>query len=613
MSPAKTIALAILLGSAVLPTGPSFAVAQDVEPTPAEMKLIRAAEAKRIASIKNVYGTVVSVLGPNGKGTGSGVVFDSHGFALTNHHVVAAVGKKGKAGLADGKVYNWDLVGTDPAGDIAIIQLRGRDTFQAARIADSTKVRQGDWTMAMGNPFGLAQDHTPTVTLGIVSGVHRYQGGGMVYGNCIQVDSAINPGNSGGPLMNMRGEVIGINGRAAFAERGRVNVGVGFAVSAEQVKNFIPDLLATKVAQHGTLDAQFAMREGKVICEAINLDSRAARAGLKLGDRLVSVNGEPIETSNELANVIAMLPTDWPVHVVYEHEGQEFDFSVRLSPLTIAPRPQPPPVAPEGPDPSEDEKAPEKEGPQKDKKPGKRPVQGRRPKLPPMPPGSFLSMKVNRANARRIFEQWQSGIDTAAVGEDVIALQWSDKVGREAGESTAKCTITSDGRFLLKDDQRMVYRTPKGLFERRGDAEPTSLMINEALSQPDVLAVAMQAARYNASILNDLGEPTLDGGDVVNGQLAFRLRFEEKTTDPFFVWFSLASPRTLLKAGFDKDGTISRPAVVFNESAETKAFQWSRQRRFITGVRGEIKTEWTASDEKIVDVPEELRSADDSE
>src|SRR5207237_5136646 len=132
----------------------------------------------------------------------------------------------------------------------------------------------GDWSMAMGNPFVLAEDQHPTVTLGIVSGTHRYQPGDglntLVYGNCIQVDSSINPGNSGGPLFNLRGEVIGINGRGSFEERGRVNVGLGYAISSKQIKNFIPELLATKIVQHGTLDTVFGNPQAGVLCHHLN-------------------------------------------------------------------------------------------------------------------------------------------------------------------------------------------------------------------------------------------------------------------------------------------------------------------------------------------------------
>ena len=170
-------------------------------------------------------------------------------------------------GLADGKLYRWKLIGTDPGGDLAIIQLEGKEVFPATRLGNSDEVKVGDWALAMGNPFILTEDQVPTVTLGIVSGVKRYQPGAgqnqLVYGNCIQVDSSINPGNSGGPLFNFKGEVIGINGRGSFKERGRVNVGLGYAISANQIKNFIPDLLATKLVEHATLDASFPIGVGK--------------------------------------------------------------------------------------------------------------------------------------------------------------------------------------------------------------------------------------------------------------------------------------------------------------------------------------------------------------
>ena len=208
-----------------------------------ELEAVRTAESARIAAIDKVYGSVVAIYGNNRAGGGSGVLFDPRGYALTNFHVVAGAGPEGWAGLADGKLYRWDLVGMDPGGDLAIIRLKGKDRFPFSAIGDSNKVRVGQWAMAMGNPFVLAEDQKPTVTLGIVSGIQRYQfgagGNTLVYGNCIQVDSSINPGNSGGPLFNMHGEVIGINGRGSFEERGRVNVGVGYAISSEQCKNFL--------------------------------------------------------------------------------------------------------------------------------------------------------------------------------------------------------------------------------------------------------------------------------------------------------------------------------------------------------------------------------------
>jgi S1-C subfamily serine protease len=205
-----------------------------------ELARVKAAEAARVRAIDEVYGAVVAVYGNERQGGGSGVLFDPAGLALTNHHVIAGTAEGGWAGLADGKLYRWRLVGADPGGDLAVIQLAGQRPFPFAPLGDSDLVRVGQWALAMGNPFALAEDQRPSVSLGIVSGVNRFQQGTglnqLVYGNCIQVDSSINPGNSGGPLFNLDGQIIGINGRGSFEERGRVNVGLGYAISANQIK-----------------------------------------------------------------------------------------------------------------------------------------------------------------------------------------------------------------------------------------------------------------------------------------------------------------------------------------------------------------------------------------
>ena len=201
---------------------------QPTELAPSQLAAVRKLEQKRIAAIDQVIGSVVAVYDDDRQGGGSGVIIDPSGIALTNHHVIAAAGVSGWGGLADGKLYRWDLIATDPGGDVAIIQMQGDQEFPFTPLGDSDKVRVGDWALAMGNPFILTEDQVPTVTLGIVSGIKRYQPGAgenqLVYGNCIQVDSSINPGNSGGPLFNLKGRVVGINGRGSFKERGRVNV-----------------------------------------------------------------------------------------------------------------------------------------------------------------------------------------------------------------------------------------------------------------------------------------------------------------------------------------------------------------------------------------------------
>ncbi|MEX0585304.1 MAG: trypsin-like peptidase domain-containing protein, partial [Pirellulales bacterium] len=328
-----------------------------------ELAKVKAAEDARVRTIEGVYGSVVAIYGNNRQGGGSGVLYDPAGYALTNYHVVAGAGKEGWGGLADGKLYRWKLIGMDPGGDVAIIKLSGKDRFPIAPVGDSETVRVGDFTMAMGNPFVLAEDQRPTVTLGIVSGVKRYQPGQtmtmLVYGNCIQVDSSINPGNSGGPLFNMAGEVIGINGRGSFKERGRVNVGVGYAISSEQIKNFIPDLLATKTALHGTLDAVFDDRAKGVTCYQLNLDSKIAQLGLAIGDRLISFDGQKIADANHYTNLVSTIPAGWPVEVVFERAGEEKSVWLRLPELPYGqPKKRPSAKKPDQPAPKKDQKKP---------------------------------------------------------------------------------------------------------------------------------------------------------------------------------------------------------------------------------------------------------------
>src|SRR5207253_9612163 len=183
----------------------------------------------RIETNGKVQPAVVAVFGADMNGGGSGVLIDPDGYALTNFHVVSD-NKALRCGLADGVLYDAVVVGLDKVGDVALIKLlpkekvKGPDgqeadkPFPFVKLGDSDKVQPGDWSLAMGNPFLLAHDFTPTVTFGLVSGTHRYQepsGLLLEYTDCIQIDTSINPGNSGGPLFNMAGELIGINGRGS--------------------------------------------------------------------------------------------------------------------------------------------------------------------------------------------------------------------------------------------------------------------------------------------------------------------------------------------------------------------------------------------------------------
>ncbi len=295
---------------------------------------VQQAEARRIETMKQCAPAVVAIFGSDGGGGGSGVLIESSGFAVTNFHVVEGAGAFMKCGLNDGKLYDAVLVGIDPTGDVALIQLLGRNDFPVAKVGDSDEVRAGDMVFAMGNPFLLAMDFRPTVTYGMVSGVHRYQepaGTFLEYTDCLQVDASINPGNSGGPLFNMDGELIGINGRISVEKRGRVNVGAGYAISINQVMHFLDHLKSGRIVDHATLGATVAgTADGSVVIAGILENSSAFRRGLRWGDEVLSFAGRPIRSVNQFKNILGIYPKGWTVPISYRREGKRYDVNVRL-------------------------------------------------------------------------------------------------------------------------------------------------------------------------------------------------------------------------------------------------------------------------------------------
>ena len=293
------------------------------------------AEAQRIAVMNKAKDCVLAVFPASGQGGGSGVVISRDGYALSNFHVVLPCGKAMQCGMADGRVYDAVLVGIDPTGDVALMKLFGRDDFPCAELGDSDRVRAGDWVFAMGNPFLLATDMQPTVTYGIVSGVHRYQfpsGTLLEYTDCLQIDASINPGNSGGPLFDAQGRLIGINGRASFEKRGRVNVGAAYAISINQIKNFLGALHSGRIVDHATLGARVgADADGRVVVTEILETSDAYRRGLRYDDEIVSFGGRPISTPNGFKNVLGIFPKGWRVPLSYRRDGKRYDILVRLA------------------------------------------------------------------------------------------------------------------------------------------------------------------------------------------------------------------------------------------------------------------------------------------
>ena len=311
--------------------------------TPADRVAAATWEQDRVATVARVSPAVVCVMPRNRTGGGSGVVISPDGYGLTNYHVVRALrGGRGLGGLDDGKAYPLEVLGVDPSGDVAMFKLSGKDAFTPAPLGDSSEVRPGDFSMAMGNPFVLAEDYSPTVTFGMVSGVGRYQWGQgktLIYSDCIQISTSINPGNSGGPLFNMAGEVIGINGRGSFEERGRVNSGVGYAISINQIKRFIPSLQAGLITEHATMGATVFERDpGVVVIDQVLEDGAAWNAGIRLADRIVALDGRPIPTANAFGNIMQVYPANWPVSVTFERDGQRRTVWLRLERLPLKTR-----------------------------------------------------------------------------------------------------------------------------------------------------------------------------------------------------------------------------------------------------------------------------------
>jgi S1-C subfamily serine protease len=326
------------------------------------------AEAKRVAAIEKVQPAVVAIFSRGGQGGGSGVLISKDGYALTNFHVVQGSGPVMQCGLPDGVLYDAVLVGLDKVGDVALVKLLPKEKdkpFPFAPMGDSDKLKAGDWSLAMGNPFLLATDFRPTVTCGLISGIHRYQypaGTLLEYTDCIQIDTSINPGNSGGPLFNLDGELVGINGRGSFEKRGRVNSGVGYAISINQIKNFLGHLRAGLDTDHASLGASIESEsegEGsvvnKMVVRSILEESDVYRRGLRTDDELVSFAGRPMSSVNQYKNVLGLFPRGWRVPLVYRRNNEKHEILVRLMGVQRQViedgQPKPPPGPPQPPQP----------------------------------------------------------------------------------------------------------------------------------------------------------------------------------------------------------------------------------------------------------------------
>lgn len=425
--------------------------------------VVVSAQQQRIAVIEKVAPSVVAIFAPGGAGGGSGVLISADGFALSNFHVTDGVGDFMKCGLNDGVLYDAVIVGVDPSGDVALIKLFGREDFPHATLGNSDLVQPGDWTFVMGNPFLLATDFQPTVTYGIVSGVHRYQypaaGNILEYTDCIQVDTSINPGNSGGPLFSAEGELIGINGRGSFEKRGRVNSGAGYAISINQIKHFLDHLKSGRIVDHATLGATVSTDdEGNVTVADILEDSEAYYRGLRHDDEIVSFGGRSIGSTNQFKNVLGIYPKGWKLPIVYRRKAEQTEIWVRLRGLHLlseltgekkgGPEQQPKP-----------EEKPPKGNPKDDQEPKddkpQRPMRGHA--APPPPPEHLKKFHIKKTGfANYYFNQLEQDRvlkGLAAWGSYADARgrwKWTGKLG-DAQKFEVTLADSGAGLFLGKD------------------------------------------------------------------------------------------------------------------------------------------------------------------
>lgn len=246
---------------------------------------------------------------PNASGSGSGLIVDSTGYIVTNNHVIGDAAEI-EVRFSDKTRLVAQVVGKDPDTDLALLKVTTDRALPSARFGDSSAVKVGQWVLAVGNPFGLDR----TVTLGVVSGIGRENINLSRYENFIQTDASINPGNSGGPLLNLHGEVIGINTAIInFAQ------GIGFAIPSNMAKQVIEHLLANGRVARGWLGVSIqsltpdlaknfgvAENEGVLVNEVFPNDPAAA-AGIKAGDIIVKIDGHVVDSPNKLSRLIGTL------------------------------------------------------------------------------------------------------------------------------------------------------------------------------------------------------------------------------------------------------------------------------------------------------------------
>jgi serine protease DegQ len=339
-------------GTMVAPTVAALPVAVDGQPLPSLAPMLRKVT-PAVVSVHSKQRVRVSPFGNDpffrrmfpdmtqeriNESLGSGVIVDAaRGLVLTNHHVIEGADDVSVT-LSDGRELKAEFIGSDPDTDVALMRIKA-DNLTALALANSDQLQVGDFVVAVGNPFGVGQ----TVTSGIVSAVGRSNLPGLGFQNFIQTDASINPGNSGGALVNLRGELVGIN-TASFNPRGSAagNIGLGFAIPANLAASILRQLNEGGTVRRGALGIE-TQDVTPQIARGLGLDlshgaaitrvypgSAAAAAGLRVGDVVVSVNGQRVDDSAALRNFQGLQPVNSKVTLEIRRDGKPLQVSSTL-------------------------------------------------------------------------------------------------------------------------------------------------------------------------------------------------------------------------------------------------------------------------------------------
>jgi serine protease Do len=270
------------------------------------------------------------------QGTGSGFIVDTHGYIMTNYHVVQNADQIKVKMPNDQSEYKAKVIGHDVETDLAVIKVEAQKQLQAVKIGNSDSVQVGDWAIAIGSPFGLEA----SVTAGIVSATGRDIADAMQFQRFIQTDAAINPGNSGGPLLNINGEVIGINTAIATASGGYQ--GVGFALPINTAATVYNSIIKTGRMTRGSIGITFRKYENNqqvlkalgfkegVIVETVNSGGPAEKVGLKPEDVIIAFNGKPVKDGDDLVSKVSSSPIGSQQTITIDRNGKRMDLKVAI-------------------------------------------------------------------------------------------------------------------------------------------------------------------------------------------------------------------------------------------------------------------------------------------